>query len=807
MTVFSENRSTTWGAETMTTLRTFRILRLTRFVSLLCVAAWLAAPALASAPPEPGYDGYGSSYAADSLDPQSGGYEASYSYVRTLDGSATLIQGDTGERQQIEGKQPVLAGDRIWVAPSGRVEVVLSDRNLLRVDGGSEVVFDALAASPDRGDTSTVLRLAQGNVQLVVVDDFLGQELPRIDTGNATVYPRGPGSYRITAGGEDWTEVVARDGSADVVTHEGSIVVTRGQEAVLEGAYPTRSDVRWASAEDALELWGRRLDQEARYAENPYVDDSLRYEAASLDRYGSWVQVEGSYGWRPRVAVDWRPYWDGRWDFSPLGLTWVSYEPWGWVPYHYGSWDYVSSYGWVWFPGRRFGPAWVYWYWTDDYAGWVPVGYYSRYYRHYLGASFGFRFGIYGWAGGGWNDYDDWLFCPRGYLGYRHQNRYAEPGRRFGRSDRYAVPRRGLVTTDTRGVTRAELRKRDSIVDVLTARRRDGSRQLPDVTSFVARKPDLPQDVRRTIVIDRRDAAGRDRKATISVDRARPTGTAASSRSAVERTVPRSPEAVRPNADGPRRIEAGRSQAPVARDDTWRTEGVRGRAPATRPAARGDRPAPAAPSRTPNRDEVRPRAVPDRPARTDSPSRSAPARPRTSPDRPPAIDSAAGPDAGRSWRDRRPFVDGSAYPRAGAGHTDRGAQGPGELRSIPRRVIDGVRANGYSRVPVGPTRRPTSGAASAPSSSRPRIEAGRGIPSRSAPTVRGSSSPPPSQRSRSSASPAPRRSSPPPASRARSSSSHGSSRSSASRSRGSSGGRSRGSSSHSSKGHGRPPGA
>ena len=45
------------------------------------------------------------------------------------------------------------------------------------------------------------------------------------------------------------------------------------------------------------------------------------------------------------MATDWRPYWHGRWASTPAGLTWVSAEPWGWVPYHYSTWDYVPSYG------------------------------------------------------------------------------------------------------------------------------------------------------------------------------------------------------------------------------------------------------------------------------------------------------------------------------------------------------------------------------------------------------------------------------------------------------------------------------
>jgi hypothetical protein len=158
------------------------------WTALLALAVLLlvgAAPAAADYDDYP-EDGYG----------DTAGYEASYSYVRTLDGSATLVQGDTRDRDALQVNQPILVGDSVWVSPSGRVEIVLSDGNRLRIDGGSEIVFEALAASPDREDPSTVLRLSEGNLQLVVDADFLGDDYPRIDTPNATDYATQTGTYR-----------------------------------------------------------------------------------------------------------------------------------------------------------------------------------------------------------------------------------------------------------------------------------------------------------------------------------------------------------------------------------------------------------------------------------------------------------------------------------------------------------------------------------------------------------------------------------------------------------------------------------
>lgn len=449
----------------------------------------------------------------------------SYGYLRMVEGAATLVQAgsseDRGVRTPAEVNQPVLVGDRLEVPSRSHVEVVLADRNLLRIDGGSELVLEHLAASPDARDRATVVRLIEGNFQLVVTDDSLGEELPRVETPNATVYVQDFGTYRITTDQERWSEVVVRKGKAEVVTDRGSQIVRADEQVYVEGDRWASAGVEPAGSYDSLERWARNLDQDL-LADVRYVDDNLRYHAAPLARHGSWITYEGRPYWRPRVAAGWRPYWQGRWGWTPSGVTWISYEPWGWVPYHYGTWDYVPAYGWVWQPGRRFAPAWVYWYWGPSYVGWCPTGYYTRYYgsRHH-----GFRFGVYGWAGGDWGGFNHWTFISSNYFrGYRQGYR---DGFRDGSRDRwrdhwnvqrYAVPidqmrgrtplERGIITTDTRPIPPDTWDDPRTAVRVLrdhpTGRRGGpGGGDLPDVTPFVARKPELPPAVVRTVVDDR----------------------------------------------------------------------------------------------------------------------------------------------------------------------------------------------------------------------------------------------------------------------------------------------------------------
>jgi hypothetical protein len=112
-----------------------------------------------------------------------------------------------------------------------------------------------------------------------------------------------------------------------------------------------------------------------------------RHFYGALSPYGEWLEMDaGFYAWRPtHVRYGWRPYLHGRWAWTDYGWYWVSSEPFGWATFHYGRWFFDDSYGWVWIPDQRWGPAWVEWRYNDDYLGWAPLPPY---------ASFGLNIGI-----------------------------------------------------------------------------------------------------------------------------------------------------------------------------------------------------------------------------------------------------------------------------------------------------------------------------------------------------------------------------------------------------------------------------
>lgn len=141
-----------------------------------------------------------------------------------------------------------------------------------------------------------------------------------------------------------------------------------------------------------------------------YAPVSFNYFYYELSPYGEWIQLdEDLIVWRPTtVDYRWSPYSIGTWTWTEYGWYWDSFEPFGWITYHYGRWIYDDFYGWIWFPDYDWAPAWVEWRYDDYYIGWAPLPPYARF-RVNVGIVF-----TYNWHPG----YHHWHF-----ISYRHFGR------------------------------------------------------------------------------------------------------------------------------------------------------------------------------------------------------------------------------------------------------------------------------------------------------------------------------------------------------------------------------------------------
>jgi hypothetical protein len=97
-----------------------------------------------------------------------------------------------------------------------------------------------------------------------------------------------------------------------------------------------------------------------------------------LAPHGEWIDVP-PHGlvWRPHVAVvgvGFVPYaTSGEWVYTDHGWSFETEWEWGWAPFHYGHWCFVSEVGWVWLPGTVWAPAWVAWRSGGGFIGWAPL--------------------------------------------------------------------------------------------------------------------------------------------------------------------------------------------------------------------------------------------------------------------------------------------------------------------------------------------------------------------------------------------------------------------------------------------------
>ena len=117
------------------------------------------------------------------------------------------------------------------------------------------------------------------------------------------------------------------------------------------------------------------------------------------DKYGEWL-FDDLYGyvWRPFYndyypGGSWSPYFYGQWAGLGGQMFWVPAEPWGWVPYHLGVWQWDAKRGWFWLPGSAFAPAWVDWaYMQGSYWAWRP---WSLFDWTYYGGMWGMSWSMY----------------------------------------------------------------------------------------------------------------------------------------------------------------------------------------------------------------------------------------------------------------------------------------------------------------------------------------------------------------------------------------------------------------------------
>ena len=304
-----------------------------------------------------------------------------YSHLTAVEGSASVTSEANGE-VDARVNLPLAEGDQVVTNAGGRAEIELADGNRFQIAGESRVRLDAVASQEGSSASESSLNVLEGSVAAESLTG--GDSALRIDTADASVYLPAQSQARINIEAARGTSVVVRRGSAEIRTRAGSTTVDQGSYLLIRGGEQPEVE-RGSFSRDRFDVWvADRTDStlaaynsaSAKYVEGSDYDEDV----AVLDDYGQW-DYSPTYQqevWRPTVSADWSPYSSGYWYYTPVGASWVSYEPWGWFPHHYGNWFFDAAFNsWCWSPAYLFSPAWVYWGYTGSYVGWCPAGYYG----------------------------------------------------------------------------------------------------------------------------------------------------------------------------------------------------------------------------------------------------------------------------------------------------------------------------------------------------------------------------------------------------------------------------------------------
>ena len=312
------------------------------------------------------------------------------SYSHALDlGSVRIsfLSGDVQMRMTEAGgdwfpaaiNTPLDEGDELWVPEGGRMEFQLNTGTSVRLDQNSALQILTLERA------SSQFYLSEGHM-------YVDYNAPRgnviqVDTPVSSLRAYDRSVFRVDVP-DQYTDVSVFTGSVDAEGRNGRTRVNAGRTLTLgEGR---DAELALIGRADEWENWNKQRDQRfaARGDSYRYLPAELRTYSRDLDDNGRWVQVkEYGYVWTPRsVAADWAPYRTGRWMWRGADYVWISYEPWGWTPDHYGRWAFVPIIGWFWVPPPTrqvyWGPGYVGWVRTASHVAWVPLAPREIYYGY-----------------------------------------------------------------------------------------------------------------------------------------------------------------------------------------------------------------------------------------------------------------------------------------------------------------------------------------------------------------------------------------------------------------------------------------
>ncbi|MBE0428204.1 MAG: FecR domain-containing protein, partial [Nitrospirae bacterium] len=281
---------------------------------------------------------------------------------------------------------PLIPGDKIWVPENGRSEIQFLGGSYIRADNNT--ALDITNLSRDSEGNITQLAVIQGRTYINYNGSYGSNSVFQVDTPLVSAIAYSSAIFDVSVYKDGYTEVTVIKGPVFVEGQYGNTKVNTGDMLSVSaykyaGLSPGRLNDGWL-------IWNTSRDSLIAKTGTSikYLPSSLYDYSADFDRYGYWVHTpDYGYVWSPRITINtWAPYRDGRWIWRNNDYVWVSYERWGWVPYHYGRWGFSVGIGWFWVPPAVhdvfWGPGFVAWINMPTYISWVPLAPGEIYYGH-----------------------------------------------------------------------------------------------------------------------------------------------------------------------------------------------------------------------------------------------------------------------------------------------------------------------------------------------------------------------------------------------------------------------------------------
>jgi hypothetical protein len=294
--------------------------------------------------------------------------------LSSVEGKVQVSQGDQVIADPALVNMPLFEGARISTSEGGQAEIQFEDGSIARLSPNSSVSLNVLRGRDTTAEAEIVMEAglayfelqepsAPGQMRIRFDDSVVtatGFTVVRVNLDNP------PGEMAVFTGNAHLERAA---GAASIDAHGG-------QNVILNGADPSQFKVADSIEPDSWDAWNADRDQAlqaefgSQTAVTPNLPESNNPGWADLDANGNWYNVPGQgYMWSPADASNpgWDPYGNGNWMLTPgFGYTYVSAEPWGFMPYQCGAWNFYDSFGWGWAPGIGCSPWWF------GGAGWYP---------------------------------------------------------------------------------------------------------------------------------------------------------------------------------------------------------------------------------------------------------------------------------------------------------------------------------------------------------------------------------------------------------------------------------------------------